>query len=199
MSCNSLTIKSGTGSLATISSASCTYLDTTKFNTYSANSWVVGDYIDSPTDGGGYLTYDYHTLQPKWNYPQYQQAINYTYKTGISYSVNNYDMNTTLKKKDDRILLVITLAGFKKNEVKVKYFDPDTTSSEKAYVEYIAESATHPLKSDELESYKASGKYSFSDCKKLNFATAKTSFADGLLTIEIEYDETSKIKELPIA
>jgi HSP20 family molecular chaperone IbpA len=147
-----------------------------------------------------YYDNTYYTW-PSWCIPQTTIWPNpMTNNITITYDpYKNIDMNFTLQKKDDKIILVLTLAGFKKEEVKIKYFNPDEKSIEQPYVEYVAESKSHPLKEEKAESYKLTNKYFLNQVKKINFATAKSSFSEGLVTIEIEYDETSKVKELPLA
>jgi len=162
------------------------------------------------TTGCTSLTYagDYTTTA--WPYWSTQPTFDNTYyvyrtlpSTYITYTIgcdpykDKNEMKITTKQLDDKFMLIAELAGFKKEEVKVKYFAPDT--KDKPYILITAESTTHALKEKSQDTYTFEYKQHLDNFKKVDFSTAKTSFENGLLTITVDYDEASKIKELPIA
>jgi HSP20 family molecular chaperone IbpA len=121
---------------------------------------------------------------------------NNTFSTTLTYNINT--MKCTVKQEDDKIVLIGEVAGFRKDEVKVKYYAP-ADCKESPYIHLIAESATHALKSKSQDTYKLEYKANLNGMKKVDFSTAKTSYENGLVIVSVEWEETSKIKELPIA
>lgn len=154
-------------------------------------TYIDGDYVNGDTWYDN--TYRYYRT---WPWPT---TTNVTYQYNpITITSTPIDVRSQLKTLDDKIVYIIELAGFKKEEVKIKYFNPDKDAKgESAYIEYTAESETHPLKGEKDKTYKATFKQVL-NTKKLNFDTAKVSYSEGLIVIEVDFEETSKVKQLQL-
>ena len=182
-----------------------TYQSNGDFTVGSSNSaWLTSSACTSIAYAGDYTTtaWPYWSTQPNFDntyyiYRSYPATTNITYTLGCDPYKDKNEMKITTKELDDKFMLIAELAGFKKEEVKVKYFAPDT--KDKPYILITAESETHVLKEKSQDSYTYEYKKYLDNVKKVDFATAKTSFDNGLLVITVDYDEASKIKELPIA
>lgn len=151
--------------------------------------------------GHNYSPYNY----PIWDNPPYDpyyfQISRPSIFPQITFPFSYNIMKTQTKYLDNKFQLIAELAGFKKEEVKVKYFNPDKNDkncSTQSYIQVIAESKNHVLKLDGTDVYKLEQTFYIDKSKNLNFDSVKLTFVDGLLVIEVEYDETSKIKELPL-
>lgn len=168
-------------------------------NTISVSNLPASTWSYGTTTADASLTYyngDVTWISPQPYYIDYTPKYN-TYGSTTTITINStpIDVRSNLKTLDDKIVYIVELAGFKRDEIKLKYFNPDKDSKDSAYIEYVAESENHPLKGEKDKTYKATFKQTL-NTKKLNFDTAKVSFVEGLLTVEVEFEEASKVKPL---
>ena len=121
----------------------------TGYNTLTSGGWTT-------YDEGAYLTHDSGTGTLRW----YNGTTN---NTTINLGTINYvDPNMKTKYLDDKFQLIYALAGFKKEEVSVKYLAASDECSSKPYIEIKATSKDHPMKEEYQTEYIATQKHEFS-------------------------------------
>lgn len=140
-----------------------------------------------------YYTIPFSTYPIQFNYPVLDTCPTIINNT---YSIENTEMTT--KYLDDKFQIIIELAGFKKNEINVKYLPDSENKISTSYIEIKASSKTHLLKKDDEESFDYSLKYNLSTTKEYKFFALKVNFNDGLLIIEIPYKDSSIVREATI-
>jgi len=97
------------------------------------------------------------------------------------------DLPIKTNSNDDGVQLIYSLVGFKKEEIIVKY---KLESNNLAYINVIASSENHPLNAEEFNK-----KYSL-NLAEFDFDKITTNFENGLLFINIPYNEFFKIKTI---
>jgi HSP20 family molecular chaperone IbpA len=107
--------------------------------------------------------------------------------------------NMKENKLDDKYQFIIELAGFRREEITVKYLPSNEDNcDQEPYIDIVAKSTDHLLKEIDEDIYEFTHTEHLSTDREYSYEDISVKFRDGLLIIEVPFKENSRIKTLEI-